>query len=167
MESRRPPKGQNTLAVLVAGGLLGIVVHETKVLERIGRTERPATEQLEPAPTTILTSEQRTELYGTQKLFICQIPDENGVLQTVEINIGGPETPLQIALMLEQQNQSRAIDLLSLGVAEYNSLEPAVSLLVDAASSIGVRRWDYEQLTTTQLWGIKNMTVDAYQKSTG
>jgi hypothetical protein len=163
MESRRPPKGQNMLAVLVAGGVLSIMLHEARVLEQIGFTERPTTEQLEVAPTTTLTSEQRTELYGAQKLFICQIPDENGVLQTVEINIGGPETPLQVALLLEQEDHNKAIDLLSLGVAEYNSLEPAVSLLVDPASSIGVRRWDYEQLTTTQLWGVKNMTVEAYQ----
>jgi hypothetical protein len=167
-EARRRQYGQvDKMTSVVIGLGLSFAIYNSRVLEKIGIVEERLSVSTDDtvATTTTLSPEERELLYGTQKLFICQIPDVNGVMRTVEVNIGGPETPIMIARLLSDDD-AEAYSLLSAGVDNYNELEPQTPILVDFQTEQGVRAIDGSVLSTTQLWGIKDMTVSAFQENT-
>lgn len=153
------------LTSVVLGLSVAFALYNLRVLEKIGIVEKDAITMIAPAEqtTSTLSQQEREALYGAQKLFICQIPDENGVMRTIEVNIGGPETPLEVARLLETTDLS-AYELLQDGVQLYNELDPQIPLRVDMSNEVGVRADNNKDLSYTQLWGVKDLMITSFQE---
>lgn len=162
-EVRRP---KNTVGTIVAGLVLGIMAYEAPSIIDRTRTDE-STVEVPVDSFAQLTTEQRIEQYGKQVLFVCVIPGPDGKPRQVELNIGGPETPIEAARLLDPAD---AWSLLALGVAEYNEITDGPDMrlsMIDDSNTEGVVFDDLSGLSTTQRWGVKAMTVEVFKDQNG
>ncbi len=134
----------------VAGGILLTKEYQLQ------HTEKPSSSTSAPGTTEVFAPTAETE--GIQALYICTIQNADGSVSTVEINIYGPETPVEIAKILAGQTGSAAGILLD-GINSYNARYGAdLALLVgndmevlNLSEGIGA-----SAITSTQGLGLKN-----------
>jgi hypothetical protein len=108
-----------------------------------------------PGTTEVFIPTAETE--GIQTLYICTIENPDGSVNTVEININGPEDAVEIAKILAGQTGSAASILLD-GVNSYNARYGSnLAMLVgndlevlNVSEGIGA-----SALTSTQDFGLK------------
>lgn len=117
--------------------------------------------QASATPGTLVPS---VETDGIQTLYICTIQNSDGSVKTVEINIYGPESPVEVAKILAGQTGSAAGILLD-GINSYNARYGAdLALLVgndlevlNLSEGIGA-----SALNETQKLGLKNDILGSY-----
>lgn len=155
---RRPSR---KLLNVVIGVGLGITAHQLEIIDLIrDRQDEKVVALSDVKEPTNLTSEQREALYGPQVMFYCQIGGENPRL--VDVIVGGPETPIEFALQLDP-DPAYAWALLGAGVENYNQVAPDAFIQTSRDVEAGVLALNGRELSATELWGVKSMTLDVFQ----
>ena len=155
---KRPSK--KILNVVIGVGL-GIAAHQLEIIDLIrDRQDEKVVALSDATEPTNLTSEQREALYGPQVMFYCQIGGENP--RIVDVIVGGPETPIEFALQLDP-DPAYAWALLDAGVENYNQVATDAFIQTSRDVEAGVLALNGRELSATELWGVKSMTLDVFQ----
>ena len=159
------PVRQSRLNFYAKAGMIGIglAIGYHEITEWINHTDVQA-ESIEASSTIttqVAVTETSVQLLDTSSTvevlsqFLCTIKNPDGSESQVMINLNGPETPVEISRILDEQNM---VNVLYAGVLAYNEQTDA-DLAVIMGEGIAVVDMSDGALTTSQSWGLKQFIV--------